>query len=210
MKTRFLPVALLSAATVAGACSSEVGVDRTLPVYGQAVAANVTAQDAYNAANARLRSLAEAFNAETQSTITFAFDRANLDANARQALDGQARWLKANPEVRMAIVGHTDLVGGERYNDRLGLRRARAALAYLVRRGVSRKRLEALESRGEREPVVQTENRERRNRRAMTLVSGFARNFVGFGLDGEYAARIYDTYQSGNFDVTEAQSDDIN
>ena len=106
----------------------------------------------------------------------------------------------------MTIVGHTDLVGTERYNQRLGLRRARAVLSYLTRRGVSRRRLDAVASRGETEPVVQTTQRERRNRRTVTTVAGFARNYVGTGLDGEYAARVYDTYQAGRFGVESVNS----
>ncbi|MEM9141094.1 MAG: OmpA family protein, partial [Pseudomonadota bacterium] len=92
----------------------------------------------------------------------------------------------------------------------LGLRRARTVLRYLTRQGVSRRRLDAVASRGEREPVVQTEQRERRNRRTVTTVAGFARNYVGTGIDGEYAARVYDQYQAGQFEVNEADSAEIN
>jgi len=201
---------LVSVAVLLSACAREAGDHPTSPIYGQALQANFEAQDAYNQSNERLRNLAEDFRNNTQDTVTFAFNRANIDATARKALDGQAKWLREHPNVRMTIVGHTDLVGSERYNDRLGLRRARAVIAYLSRRGVSRKRLDAVESQGERNPVVQTDQRERRNRRAMTTVAGFARNYVGTGLDGEVAQRVYDTYQSGNFSVTEAESSDIN
>ncbi|MEM8698160.1 MAG: OmpA family protein, partial [Pseudomonadota bacterium] len=101
-----------------------------------------------------------------------------------------------------------DLVGTERYNDRLGLRRAQATLNYLVRQGIRRSRLDAIASRGESEPIVQTEDRERRNRRAVTTVAGFERNFVGNGMDGEVAQRLYNDYQIGDIDVTTADSTD--
>jgi outer membrane protein OmpA-like peptidoglycan-associated protein len=201
---------LLSVAVALGGCAREAGYHPTSVAYGPATQANFEAQDAYGRANERLRNLADDFRANTQDTVTFAFNRANIDSTARKALDGQAKWLRENPGVRMTIVGHTDLVGSERYNDRLGLRRARAVIAYLSRRGVSRKRLDAVESQGERNPVVQTEQRERRNRRAVTTVAGFARNYVGTGLDGEVAQRVYDTYQTGNFSVTEADSGEVN
>ncbi len=203
-------VSLFSTALALSACAGPLGEHATSPFYGQATQANFEAQDAYNLSNERLLDLAREFSANTQDTVTFAFNRSNLDSAARQALDGQAKWLKANADVRMTIVGHADKVGSERYNDRLGLRRARNVVAYLARRGISRKRLDAVESRGEREPVVQTEQRERRNRRAITTVAGLQRNYVGTGLDGEVAQRVYDTYQSGNFDVTEAESSDVN
>ena len=205
MKTH-LTAALAAFALLLSACTHEAGTQDFSHRYGEATSINQFNQIAYKEDSARLRDLSEDFRAKTQDTVNFAFNRANIDASARKALDGQAAWLKANPSVKMTIIGHTDLVGSERYNDRLGLRRARAALNYLVRRGVARNRLQAIESRGEREPVVQTEERERRNRRSVTLVSGFGRYYVGTGLDGEYAARVYDTYQSRSFGVSEAQA----
>ena len=206
-----LSTSILTGALVLGACADRpAGHHYSTLQYGPSIEANYNAQDAYNFSNERLRDLGKDFAANTQDTVTFAFDLANLDSTARKALDTQVAWLKAHPEIRMTIIGHTDLVGSERYNDGLGLRRARNVLGYLVRRGISRGRLEAIASRGEREPVVQTEDRERRNRRAVTTVSGFARNYVGTGLDGEYSARIYDQYQTGGFGVTEAESSGVN
>lgn len=205
-----LTIALTAAALLLQGCSQEAGTRDYSHRYGEANSLNIYNQVAYKEDSARLRDLSEDFKAKTQDTVNFAFNRANLDASARRALDGQAAWLKANPSVKMTIVGHTDLVGSESYNDRLGLRRAKAALAYLVRRGVARNRLQAIESRGEHEPVIQTEERERRNRRSVTMVSGFGRYYVGTGLDGEYAARVYNIYQSGAATVSEADSGSVN
>ena len=207
---RTITIALLTAATIASGCAREAGSHITEPAYGEATRVNFNAQDAYNVSSERLRSLSVDFSQNTTDTVTFAFDRSGLDSTARAALDTQVAWLKANKSIKMTIIGHADLVGSERYNQGLGLRRARAVLRYLNRKGISKKRLEAIASRGETEPVVPTDQRERRNRRARTTVSGFARNYVGTGLDGEVAARVYDTYQSGNFGVSEAESGDIN
>jgi len=201
---RTITLTLLAVATALAGCANEAGFEGSLSTYGQATQVNFVSQDAYNESNARLRSLGQDFQQNTTDTVTFAFNKAGLDSTARAALDTQAAWLKANKSVKMTIIGHADLVGSERYNDRLGLRRARAVLNYLSRKGVSKKRLEAIASRGESEPVVQTEARERRNRRAQTTVSGFARNYVGTGLEGEVAARIYDRYQAGGNTVAQA------
>lgn len=201
--------AALAAATALAGCQ-ESGLQATTPYFGEATAMNLVSQQAYATGNAILNDLSRDFQANTDETVTFAFDRAALDATARRALDGQARWLRDHPEVRMTIVGHTDLVGNESYNFGLGLRRAKAALQYLVAQGVSADRLEAVESRGELEPVVPTEARERRNRRAVTVVGGFSKGYVGPGLDGEYAQRIYNRYQAGQNAVTEAESSAIN
>ena len=209
MKHLAIAAALTAAAALAG-CAEEAGQTVISPFHGEATAANLAAQQAYVAGNAILLNLSQDFQASTDEVVTFAFDQAALDGTARQALQGQARWLRAQPEVRMTIVGHTDLVGTESYNYGLGLRRARAALEYLVSQGVERDRLDAIESEGETEPVVPTTSRERRNRRAETMVAGFSRLYVGTGLDGEYAQRIYNVYQAGQVGVTEARSDALN
>lgn len=140
-----------------------------------------------------VESLAERFRTEVPSTITFAFDSAVLDEEARAVLRRQASWIRQFPEVRFSVFGHTDLVGSDAYNQSLGLRRARAAVNFLVSQGVNRHRLQALVSRGEREPVVATQDRERRNRRTVTQVSGFVQSHP-FVLNGEYARIVQRNY----------------
>ena len=182
------------------------GEGRNSHLYGVATAQNINAQIAYGDPASRIRALNEAFRAAAQDTVTFDFNRTALDGSARAALDQQVKWLKANPAVRMTVVGHADKVGTDAYNDRLGLRRARSVVAYLARHGISSGRLDAVESRGESEPVVQTDERERRNRRTVTSVAGFERHYVGDGLDGRYAARVYQKYVGGGVSVATASS----
>lgn len=52
---------------------------------------------------------------------------------------------------RVVVVGHADGVGSDRYNCRLGLKRAQAVASYLVEQGVARDRI-AIGSQGKREP----------------------------------------------------------
>ncbi|MEM9100005.1 MAG: OmpA family protein [Pseudomonadota bacterium] len=203
---RYLNTSMLLVGSLALAACTEAGYKTDLDVYGTSVNENMFTQIAYGDPEARLRNLAIDFAAETQDTVTFAFDRSSLDSKARQALKTQAKWLKEHPGVRMTVIGHTDLVGTERYNEGLGLRRARTVVSYLARQGVSRKRLDAVESKGETEPVVQTEDREQRNRRAVTTVAGFEQGYVGDGLDGEIAQRLYNFYQAGGLTVQEADA----
>lgn len=206
MKHLAIAAALTAAGALAG-CAEEAGLPGTSPHFGEATGMNLAAQQGHVGGSAVLLALSRDFQASTDEVVNFAFDRATLDAAARAALQGQARWLRAHPDVRMAIVGHTDLVGPQSYNFGLGLRRAQAALEYLVALGVDRGRLEALESRGELDPVVPTTAPERLNRRAETMVAGFVRSYVvGFGLDGVYAQRIYDMYQTGEAEVAEVES----
>ena len=108
------------------------------------------------------------FSAEVSPMVNFAFDSARLDAESVAVLKVQANWLRQFPEVRFRVYGHTDLVGSNAYNKSLGLRRARAVVNYLVSQGIERSRLEAVASFGETQPLIVTEDRERRNRRTIT------------------------------------------
>ncbi len=137
--------------------------------------------------------LSNRFANEVPNTINFAFDSAVLDAEAQAILRQQAHWIRQFPEVRFRVYGHTDLVGSAEYNKRLGLRRAQAAVAFLTSQGISRSRLEAVASFGKTQPLVQTSERERRNRRTVTEVSGFVKSNPII-MDGKYAAVVYREY----------------
>jgi hypothetical protein len=64
--------------------------------------------------------------------IHFRFDSAFLEPCSRPVLREIARRAAANPNEKLLLVGHTDLVGGDPYNQSLSERRARAVYAYLV------------------------------------------------------------------------------
>ena len=137
--------------------------------------------------------LANRFASEVKSTVTFAFNSAQLDGNARAVLQQQASWIRQFPEIRFKVYGHTDAVGTEQYNKALGKRRANAVVSYLSTLGISRSRLEAVVSFGETQPLIVTQGRERRNRRTVTEVSGFVKRHPTV-LDGKYAQIIYRDY----------------
>lgn len=140
--------------------------------------------------------LSRRFASEVPSTVNFAFNSARLDANAQAALRQQANWIRQFPEVRFRVYGHTDAVGSNAYNKRLGLRRANAVVSFLTSQGISRSRLEAVASFGETQPLIVTEGRERRNRRTVTDVSGFVASHP-MVLNGKYAAVIFRDYVAG-------------
>ena len=137
--------------------------------------------------------MSRAFAAQVPSVVNFAFNSAELDADAKRRLDAQAEWIKRFPDVRFRVFGHTDLVGSERYNKALGLRRAEAVVAYLGTRGISRSRLEAVASFGETQPLVHSPGPERENRRAVTEIAGLVRGHPAL-LNGKYAATIFREY----------------
>lgn len=190
LRIHLLPLA--AAALLAGCASGPAG--HAPADFGVANNNNLIVQATNSFADQRMISMSSKFRAAAPDTVTFAFDNAALDQEARRALDIQAAWLKANPTVRMRVTGHTDKVGATGYNSRLGLHRARASVRYLVGKGVARTRLDAVESRGEAAPVVDTEGRERRNRRTVTEVAGFERGFGGQGMDGKRAVLGYRAY----------------
>lgn len=136
------------------------------------------------------------FESEVQTTVLFAFNRSDLTAEGRATLDRQAAWIRQFPEVRFRVYGHTDLVGSNRYNYGLGLRRAQAVVAYLASRGISTARLEAVSSFGESQPVINTMSPEQRNRRTVTEVTGFTQGSAAL-LNGKYAAVIFREYVEG-------------
>ena len=139
--------------------------------------------------------LGERFAREVPPTITFPFNSAQLTPEAQATLARQADWIRQFPEVRFRVYGHTDLVGSNAYNKRLGQRRAEAVVAFFAARGISRSRLEALVSFGETQPVIATPGPEEANRRTVTEVSGFVQRHPNI-LDGKYAEVIFREYIS--------------
>lgn len=138
-------------------------------------------------------SLNTRFSEAVPTMVNFAFDSATLGEEARAILMEQANFIRQFPEVRFRVYGHTDAVGSEEYNRQLGLRRARAVVNFFVSQGISRSRLEALVSFGETRPLIVSGERERRNRRTVTEVSGFDQRHPSV-LDGKYASIIYREY----------------
>ncbi|MBK6376217.1 MAG: tandem-95 repeat protein [Xanthomonadales bacterium] len=97
----------------------------------------------------------------------FRFDHADLSADAIAALDQLVAKLKSDARVsRVSVVGHTDSVGSEAYNQKLSERRAASAKAHLVSRGIP---AEQIDTRGEGElnpafPNDSAENRQKNRR----------------------------------------------
>ena len=73
--------------------------------------------------------------------IRFDFDKAFLRSAAAKTLDASADWLRRNPNNLLLIEGHCDVRGTGEYNLLLGERRAKAAMNYLVSKGVSSDRI---------------------------------------------------------------------
>ena len=83
----------------------------------------------------------------------FDFDKAVLREQVRVVLDQLATKLKSADYDRLEIVGHTDRIGTEVYNQYLSERRAWAVARYLIQQGVPVTKV-AVEGRGMHEPVT--------------------------------------------------------
>jgi outer membrane protein OmpA-like peptidoglycan-associated protein len=98
--------------------------------------------------------------------VLFDFDRSNLRPEADAILAPVLEMLQRDPSLNVDIEGHADWMGSDEYNIRLSQRRAQAVVDWLVTRGISRERLNAV-GKGEREPIATNETAEGRqlNRR---------------------------------------------
>lgn len=168
----------------------EAGSQINSGTFGNSTMANTmvqTGQSGYTI------NLARRFASEVSSTVNFPFNSTALDEQARATLREQAQWIRQFPEVRFKVYGHTDLVGSQAYNRRLGLQRAQAVVLYLTSQGIGRDRLEAVVSFGETQPLIVTDGQERRNRRTVTEVSGFVQNHPTI-MNGRYGEVIFRDY----------------
>jgi len=106
----------------------------------------------------------------------FDFDKSNLKPEGKQTLNELTRDMgDLNSVAEIEVVGHTDSIGTEAYNQGLSERRATTVKNYLISKDVPSNRIE-MEGRGESEPVATNETREGRakNRRVEITIKGTA------------------------------------
>jgi outer membrane protein OmpA-like peptidoglycan-associated protein len=104
-------------------------------------------------------------------SLHFCLNESNLRASVQSAIPRLARQLRRERLSRIVIVGHGDHEGTCRYNDGLGLRRARAVRLALIDAGLNASKLE-IASLGERRPLdlAATSDAHDLNRRVEILV----------------------------------------
>ncbi|WP_299311789.1 OmpA family protein [uncultured Halomonas sp.] len=101
------------------------------------------------------------------NAILFEFDRAEILPESAQALETVTDLLRARPELKLLVVGHTDVVGSFDYNLRLSVERAQAVVGWLGSRGgIDASRLRAAGA-GPMSPITtnRTESGRAQNRR---------------------------------------------
>lgn len=124
--------------------------------------------------------------AQNIGTVTFGFDSSVLDPSARAEIKEIAGRLLSSPSYKpTVVVGFTDAVGSQGYNQQLGLARARSVQKALIAEGVPVSRIGAVGSRGKNELLVAVAGPERRNRRvtvALDDIFAACRSWRDLGL----------------------------
>jgi OOP family OmpA-OmpF porin len=73
--------------------------------------------------------------------IYFNFDEDEMNPRTRRQLDIVIRILRADPEKKINLSGHTDALGTAEYNDKLSSRRAKVVGEFLIKSGVHQSQL---------------------------------------------------------------------
>lgn len=112
--------------------------------------------------------------------VVFETGKADLKAGSAQRLAPLAQYLKANPDVKVRIDGHTDSQGTDGFNQQLSEARAQSVRTALGGMGVAPERITAI-GHGEAQPVADNKNaagRQQNRRVEVTLVGQQASTFA--------------------------------
>ena len=85
--------------------------------------------------------------------IFYAFDKATLLPESKNALDSLILMLNENPNITIELSAHTDYRGAEDYNKKLSQKRAESVVKYLINHGIAADRLTAV-GYGEEKPKM--------------------------------------------------------
>jgi len=124
-----------------------------------------------NIPGATVERVGEGIQVTFQSGLLFDFDSDRVKADAATNLKNLASSLSKYPNSSLLIVGHTDAVGSDSYNQALSERRAQSTAMYLASQGVAASRLQTV-GRGETEPVApnDTDANMQKNRRVEVAI----------------------------------------
>ena len=129
--------------------------------------------------------------------IYYDFDKWNIRSDAAVELDKVVAFLNDNPDITVELGSHTDSRGSFKYNERLSDRRATSAVEYIIKTGISNKRITA-KGYGETQLVnrcsdgVQCTDQEHQdNRRTEVKITGMAKP------DDLKAQQPLDVYKKG-------------
>lgn len=103
-------------------------------------------------------------------TVYFAFDKSEIDAEGQGKLKYIAEAVNKSPQiVKVGIVGYTDQMGSDDYNNKLSLDRANNVKAYLDTLSRIPAEVVGLRALGKADPVVQCDEKMKRDERVACL-----------------------------------------
>lgn len=108
--------------------------------------------------------------------LYFATDKTNILPSSEASLQELFLLLDGHPDIRILIIGHTDDVGKDDYNQRLSEGRAKSVKQEMVKRGIDPSRIRTV-GRGEKDPIAANDSDEHRqmNRRVeIEILNGAA------------------------------------
>lgn len=94
--------------------------------------------------------------------------KSDLTDDAKFVLHDLSKLLESNPQIKLKIIGHTSDEGEPDYNQRLSEYRAKAAVDFLISRGIGEDRLQ-FEGKGSSQPIDPT-NREINRRTEFEII----------------------------------------
>lgn len=105
------------------------------------------------------------------SVVNFDFDKSSLTESEKNKITQAVEVLKENTSFNVAVIGATDQMGTDEYNNALSLRRANIVGEYLESQGINSSRI-TLIGTGEKELFIKTNNesKNRANRRTQLIL----------------------------------------
>jgi outer membrane protein OmpA-like peptidoglycan-associated protein len=76
-------------------------------------------------------------------TVTFGFDRSNLENDGAKALARNITKLQSNVKFNVQVNAYTDHIGGDQYNLRLSKRRANVVFEFYTKNGIDETRIQS-------------------------------------------------------------------
>ena len=167
-KTKGAVVGAAAGGTVGGIIGNQTGSTARGAIIGAVVGGTVGAVIGHqmdqqakeiqqNIPGAVVTRVGEGIAVTFASGLLYDFDSDAIRADAAQNLRTLAASLDKYPNTDILIVGHTDNVGSDSYNQGLSQRRASSASNFLVSQGVSSGRLRSA-GRGETEPIASNDD----------------------------------------------------
>jgi len=114
----------------------------------------------------------EAIVIRFKEKVLFAYDRSDLNTDAKNSLDKLRTTLLKYPETNITVIGHTDSKGTKQYNQTLSESRANSVVSYTSQNGINKDHMTAI-GKGETDPIAtnDTEEGSASNRRVEFVIT---------------------------------------